>query len=630
MGCNISQEHFVCETIEVPERNAEELISVIEHYNSTNDSLKLRAAIFLIKNMYAHYSLRSIGLDSLTNILMKCDTILAKDEINKIWKRLSRNDSVYRVYDVQSLNARFLIDEIDKSFDTWEKSPWRDNVSFENYCKYILPYRFKDEPLRFGWRDSLRNKYGSIVKGIRDMDVAYGKVYSAIYENMKAKTEMPYLTDPITMQHIFRGGCLQRAIYVGSVMRALGLPVTIDCIDHWANVSTSGHNWVALIHKDGIATYSEKDSMARINNRIDASNYPLKRIIEKDYAYDTTFTKRVAKIFRLTYEHQEPIISDKNLPREITELFNSPFRKDVSCEYGLIDSIDFSFPDGISTGFLCTFVTGKGWHPVDVSPIIDNIARFRNLGDSVVYISACYENSARLKCIGLPILVANGHRKSFVPDNNNHHRISVTRKYPLTGNFISDWSMMRGSKFEVNNDMNSSKWELYSEIKRTPIFRNIVKNNKYNHFRYVRYCNSEAERIPHLAEVQFFHRNKRVHSTPFGKYCELVENCTDGDLFSAAKGISKTYSILFDLGEIQHIDSIIFVPKNDGNFVIPGDKYELLYYENDWKSIGVKESKGFELTFDGVPSGAILWLRDITKGREERIFTIDNGNQKWW
>lgn len=629
-GCSSPSEVAIQDTLAVAGSNAEELISVINHYNRTKDSLRQHAAIFLIKNMSDHHSLRSIGLDSLTSILMKRDTIVAKDEINKIWEKLCRKDSVYCTYDAQLLTAKFLIEEIDKSFETWQQSPWRDNVDFEMFCKYILPYRFKDEPLILGWRDSLREKYGSLVKEIKDMDVAYGKVYSTIYENMKAKTDVPYLTDPSTMQRIFRGGCLQRAIYVGTVMRALGLPVTIDGIDHWANVSTSGHYWVALVHKEGMATYCEKDSLAHMHNAIDASTYPLKRTIEKDYAYDTTFKKKVCKIFRLTYGKQETIIPYKDVPREMIKQFYSPFRKDVSYEYGLTDTIAISFPNGISTGFLCIFVTGKGWHPVDVSPIIDNIAQFRNVGDSVVYIGAYFDRAGKLKCIGYPTLITNGQEKVFVPNDNNRYKVSLTRKYPLTGNFISDWSMMRESRFDMSSDTTSSKWSLFAKITRTPVFRNVVKNGTHKHFRYLRYCHSESERIPHLAEVQFFAGGKLIKSKPQGKDCKQVENCTDGDFFTTAKGLSNTYSILFDLGKIQAIDSILFVPKNDGNFVIPGDQYELFYYDDGWISTGIKESDGFKVTFDNVPDGSILWLRDISKGNEERIFTYENGKQVWW
>jgi hypothetical protein len=31
-----------------------------------------------------------------------------------------------------------------------------------------------------------------------------------------------------------------------------------------------------------------------------------------------------------------------------------------------------------------------------------------------------------------------------------------------------------------------------------------------------------------------------------------------------------------------------------------------------------------------VPENALLVLRDLSKGKQERIFTYGNGKQKWW
>ena len=37
-----------------------------------------------------------------------------------------------------------------------------------------------------------------------------------------------------------------------------------------------------------------------------------------------------------------------------------------------------------------------------------------------------------------------------------------------------------------------------------------------------------------------------------------------------------------------------------------------------------------ELVYDNVPAGALLILHNHTKGKEERIFTYENGRQVWW
>ena len=36
------------------------------------------------------------------------------------------------------------------------------------------------------------------------------------------------------------------------------------------------------------------------------------------------------------------------------------------------------------------------------------------------------------------------------------------------------------------------------------------------------------------------------------------------------------------------------------------------------------------LEYDNVPDNALLLLRNLTKGKEERIFTYEDGKQVWW
>lgn len=41
-------------------------------------------------------------------------------------------------------------------------------------------------------------------------------------------------------------------------------------------------------------------------------------------------------------------------------------------------------------------------------------------------------------------------------------------------------------------------------------------------------------------------------------------------------------------------------------------------------------SNDYFLNYDNVPSGALYWLKNHTRGIEERIFTIENGKQVFW
>lgn len=50
----------------------------------------------------------------------------------------------------------------------------------------------------------------------------------------------------------------------------------------------------------------------------------------------------------------------------------------------------------------------------------------------------------------------------------------------------------------------------------------------------------------------------------------------------------------------------------------------------EWRSLGKRRSEGYELRYDNIPGGALLLLHDLTKGKEERPFTLQNGRQVWW
>ena len=70
---------------------------------------------------------------------------------------------------------------------------------------------------------------------------------------------------------------------------------------------------------------------------------------------------------------------------------------------------------------------------------------------------------------------------------------------------------------------------------------------------------------------------------------------------------------------------MLFVPHNDGNYIEQGDKYELFYHDGveGWKSLGKQTALADSLVYENVPSHAVFWLCDLTKGREEQQFILD-------
>ena len=82
----------------------------------------------------------------------------------------------------------------------------------------------------------------------------------------------------------------------------------------------------------------------------------------------------------------------------------------------------------------------------------------------------------------------------------------------------------------------------------------------------------------------------------------------------------------------RSIGRIAYMRRNDGNCICNGELYELFYWDHKWISLGQQtgSNKTYRLTYSNVPMNALLLLRNLTKGVEERIFTYENKKQIWW
>lgn len=83
-------------------------------------------------------------------------------------------------------------------------------------------------------------------------------------------------------------------------------------------------------------------------------------------------------------------------------------------------------------------------------------------------------------------------------------------------------------------------------------------------------------------------------------------------------------SYTYDFGTIG------YMTRNDDNNIRIGDTYELFYWDMDWVSLGKQIADDFNLTFHHVPQNALLLLRDLTRGTDERIFLYKDTKQLWY
>ena len=130
--------------------NRMELEKVLLHYSQEKkDSLKLKAACFLIENMPGHYT--KVG-----DIFERCwelnTSFLNRKQLD-LYASVYMADGFYVTEDVASITADYLIRHIDASFKLFEYS-WVKELPFEIFLEYVLPYRLEYERLNL-WRDSL-------------------------------------------------------------------------------------------------------------------------------------------------------------------------------------------------------------------------------------------------------------------------------------------------------------------------------------------------------------------------------------------------------------------------------------------------------------------------------------------
>ncbi|MBR3743578.1 MAG: hypothetical protein IKN31_00530 [Bacteroidales bacterium] len=155
-----------------------------------------------------------------------------------------------KVMDAEVIDADYLAENIEYAFRAWEL-PWARNVSFEDFCRYLLPYKMGNEaPER--WRAAVWEEYASLREaaiaepGIRPSEVcrrvdAFVNTWYTVHYNDNYPTDAGYLK----AKELRGGTCNGASLMILYPLRALGVCATYECVPHWGNRSSS-HAWNAL------------------------------------------------------------------------------------------------------------------------------------------------------------------------------------------------------------------------------------------------------------------------------------------------------------------------------------------------------------------------------------------------
>ena len=600
-------------------RNALEV--VIHHYDKHDINVeKKKAAIYLIINMIGHSSSNDNLLDAYAGLLKQCGENTQKEEIYRIWNLCCSDYPLPEMTidrDLKSLDANYLIDNIDRSYDAWKKAPWHGQVSFDTYCQYILPYRINTERLStIGWRDTLSGRYYPLIRGEKNVKKAFAIINQYIIHHFRnTQPDYPRQMDALSIGKIRPGNCSLRCLYTIYVLRALGIPACYDFVNYWSNYSTRGHSWVTLVtHPDSTFTLHKGDSLPLFHNRIDGSVFLADFLPEETYPYPLDSIKRVAQVFRYTFDKQ-----------------NGEHHHEVTSQYGISRPLKMKNAP-VKNGFcdISIFLTGKDWEVIKSVPVHNHRIEVESIGYDQLYLFTYRDDEGNLVRSVPAIFHSNGRLEYLRGDKRRKETVVAYRKYPLFIHQTETWCKMKGCIIEASNSSDFENSEILLEIKETPFLFSCHKVKPAKAYRYVRYRNTNRWATA-LAEFEVYGK-ERMKGRPIGSTYdeEVLARGVDRNYLTFVTSYGEDYWYGLDLGNKPSlIERVRFLPKNDANFIEPGHKYEMLYYDNRWISLGMHIARCDSLVYE-IPANSLTLVRDLTAGKEERPFTYREHTPQWW
>lgn len=602
--------------LEFAGENRGELLKVLHHYEG--DSLKYRAARFLIENMPHCYAYRQGGdMDSVKRVRTYTNSFGQLDErYIRRWGGFSYT-SLPKIYDAHVITADYLIRNIDHAFVQWRKRPWNRNLSFDDFCEYLLPYRIGDEPLE-DWRGLYEEDFRQVLDSLytgNDVVEAVNAVSRYLFHPVFIYCEefnLPHIGPHYLFSHRY-GTCVDAADLMVYAFRSIGIPCAED------TDSRGGHVWIAV-----------RDTTGR-----DEHLWYIKGEVVRG-SRDTGGYKR-GKTFRQMYGLQEEktrLYADAW--RDMPSLFYHPYVKDVSAQY---------YPDTLRTasvsmadGEFCylSYFHDLRWQACACQRVEDGGLTVPNLESELVYLPQSYSGGTYSPA-GYPFWFSGGEVRIFHPDTLHKERVRLYRKYPVYGWLDSFVKYITGSVFEGSLYPDFRRAEPLYAVTDTPrIARNRADLPQPEMCRYVR-LKAPADKQAEVAELAVYAGGKQVTPAAVsgsegerGNRIVALGNVTDGDPLTYFTSQEKGGEVVLDLGRPVAIDRIGYMPRNDDNFIRPGDCYELLYHAGTegWKRLfrGVADTTFIEVD---VPADALFWLRDLTRGREEHVFFMDGGKQRF-
>ncbi len=628
-----TQDDMLRYALQIAGLNRQELERVLNHYSE--DSLKLRAARFLIENMPGHYSYRGDLVDDYYDIAIQLfnSELTPQQQRDSLWTLTNSRFypiGEHPIQDARIISSEYLIANIDKSFEVWNSARWAEHISFDEFCEWILPYKCTDFQSFDEWRNVLSSKFSNNLSSMPYDDESYESTFRAVNTvrqeiidsihpiGMYTKSIYPMLSAE-TISRMTFGTCADYVNLGVLTFRSLGIPAIIEETPSWGRYR-AGHSWYVVLNDNGEELRSEWD----ISSCPGSPFFPYQRI---------------PKVYRHTYSINKSRIDYQNNSRYKYPF--SLFQVDVTDKYYNTSDITIDIPTGVKLSdkfaYIATFNGfSTEWQPVDYAPIMKSKATFVKMGRNILYIALGFDGNALIP-ISNPFIIHKDGSVEYIKCNFGKRRsVDIRRKYYESENVVSMRNRIKGGRIQAADNASFANPVTMYIIDDIYLSDKTEINSDLHKYRYWRYLSADGT-YGSVAELAFFNANgDMLNGKPIAVTQaddQIISNAFDNDWLSNFEtDIPDGNWVGLDFGTPVSPSYFRVIPRSDDNDIHPGDTYELKYWTGAyWVTHDIRVADSNILHYDSLPSDALLWVHDRTRGWDERPFLVDgNGNVEWW
>ena len=357
-----------------------DLEAVLEHYVLPTDSLKRKAAYFLVENF-------------------------PEDQ-------------------VQTIDKQLMIENIELAFEAWKK-PWAKQLNFDEFKELVLPFNLERDSTGTFWRKRFMKEYAFVEDSIKFypdrpmllaaciiVDHALRKKYSFEFDR-----DQTNLLDLNGWERVRKSECSDMAKLTNHIMHSIGIPTAIEFTPQWGNTNYR-HFWNVLFLDNKYLPF------------MGTEHTPALYKVELETEYN--FNKKRPKVFRQKYEYNpQSLAYVANEP--IPSIFQSTHIVDISKERIPTKSITMPVPDSIDKSYVYLAVSSRTtWLPAAWGKVENEKVTFQDIRKGVMFVPTTFDaRKDTLIPFDYPfILKRSGELHQFKPQLNNTEQVTCLKKHP--------------------------------------------------------------------------------------------------------------------------------------------------------------------------------------------------------